>query len=335
MVGLAACAALLLVSRWALEQWNPHGAASAHTATNGPLLLQGGSAFEALETTPGEERRRATFADGSWIEVSGGAHVRALGSNRSRMVSLLERGRATFEVVPGGPRQWTVEAGALSVEVLGTRFSVERTRDEVRVEVERGSVLVRSAGIENGVMRLDAGGSLAVRPPAPPPLEQGVEPDRVEPDPIELGAPSAVALDDLDPEPNHPDRIGSGRGGVAPDVEELLQRADAARRAGNRSLAITELEALLTRFPADPRTPAARFQLARLHQEAGHVDSARAALARSAHERGPLAEDAYRRWIELEQSVGASDTARALAIEYLQRYPQGRHRTFMESLSKP
>src|SRR5262249_52884406 len=83
----------------------------------------------------------------------------------------LDAGGATFDVKPGGPRRWTVACGATRVEVVGTRFTVERAGAGVAVSVSRGVVLVRGPDVPNGVARLTAGERLSRPPPpsAPPP----------------------------------------------------------------------------------------------------------------------------------------------------------------------
>jgi TolA-binding protein len=71
-----------------------------------------------------------------------------------------------------------------------------------------------------------------------------------------------------------------------------------------------------------------------LYLTQGRIAEAKKTLAISAKTTGPLSEDAYFRLIELEQQQGADNEARKLAAEYLRRYPEGRHRAFMESLIK-
>lgn len=321
------CACLFFAGYWALSADPPGSAPEA----SGALLLKDGAGFHSLDATSSEAARGVTFSDGSKIEVAPGGQLRSLGSNDRKMMSLLERGKATFEVVPGGPRQWTVEAGGLSVEVIGTRFSVERTAQRVTVEVERGSVLVRSSHIADGVRRLDAGGALTVQ--QPPSINSAS--DAIEPAPAD--PPPSVTLDELQPEleanPSTPQAAESfpPRPPNTPSADVLMRRADEARRVGNTGEAIEALQIFLTKHPADPRTPAARFQLSRLYLSAGRFEEARASLALSARSQGPLSEDAYLRWIELERGQGETNTAKELASEYLRRYPQGRHRTLMES----
>ena len=62
-----------------------------------------------------------------------------------------------------------ISTALASVEVIGTRFSVERAEDLVRVRVERGVVLVRSTHLRDGVARVEAGEGLDIRPAEPVP----------------------------------------------------------------------------------------------------------------------------------------------------------------------
>ena len=67
------------------------------------------------------------------------------GNSVPRVVVGLVRGRARFDVKHDPSRVFRVEAGNVTVEDLGTRFTLERitTGDEhVRVAVEAGRVLV-------------------------------------------------------------------------------------------------------------------------------------------------------------------------------------------------
>ena len=59
-----------------------------------------------------------------------------------RVVVALAKGGARFDVVPRPDRVFSVRAGAVTVSVLGTAFSVERVADRVGVAVTRGAVQV-------------------------------------------------------------------------------------------------------------------------------------------------------------------------------------------------
>ncbi len=105
---------------------------------------------------------RVALSDGSSILLEATARLDVLGNDERTFVTTLRRGKATFDVKPGGPRRWVVEAGLVSVEVLGTRFSVRRDATAVTVSVEHGTVLVRG-DIVGSERRLTAGQSLVAR----------------------------------------------------------------------------------------------------------------------------------------------------------------------------
>ena len=106
--------------------------------------------------------------DGSQLQLDRGAVLEVLRNDARELVTVLRKGRSTFDVRPGGERRWTIEAGLLRVQVIGTRFVVARDERSVRVQVERGVVLVRGAALPDGVRRLGAGESVSVdRPQAP------------------------------------------------------------------------------------------------------------------------------------------------------------------------
>ncbi len=90
-----------------------------------------------------------------------GARLVVRHATERRTSVVLESGAAAFEVRRGEDgASFEVEAAGVSVRVVGTRFVVERTEDElVRVVVFRGTVDVASP---NGLRRLRAGQSLRV-----------------------------------------------------------------------------------------------------------------------------------------------------------------------------
>jgi transmembrane sensor len=108
----------------------------------GPLQLAGARSFERTAVPASEASRRIEFTDGSRIEMTAGTVVAPVENDAERLSLKLERGRATFDVVPGGPRRWRVVAQDVAVTVVGTVFEVESSRGVVRVSVERGSVHV-------------------------------------------------------------------------------------------------------------------------------------------------------------------------------------------------
>ncbi|MEC7520893.1 MAG: FecR family protein [Myxococcota bacterium] len=119
------------------------------------LTLVDGGAFDRVEGPV------VDLSDGSRLQLGADADLEVLESSGQRVALRLAHGVARFEVTPGGPRRWVIEAGA-RVEVVGTVFTVRRDGDRVDVEVERGVVLVRHEDLDDGVTRLTAGESVRV-----------------------------------------------------------------------------------------------------------------------------------------------------------------------------
>jgi transmembrane sensor len=112
------------------------------------------------------------------------------------------------------------------------------------------------------------------------------------------------------------------------DSADTLQAADAARLAGRPDKAVALLRSLYDRYPMDRRAPVAAFTAGRiLLDEMGRSAEAAAAFqrARALWPQGPLAEDALAREAEAWEKAGRAERGRALATQYLDLYPQGRH----------
>lgn len=303
----------------------------------GVLLSRSGDAFHSLESAVDGRPSRVQFQDGSCIEVAPGGAVRGLGSNGQTMATLVERGKVRFDVAPGGPRRWVVEAGILSVEVLGTQFSVDRAGDRVTVEVYRGAVVVRSDLLKDGVRRLAAGERAQVAPP-----ETSRERSS---DPEDAPGDTSVSLEEV-MQSKAPDDSKSRNPSVAAGntpaertrtktADEWMRSADEARLVGDTHGAIRALETLLAEHPGDERASFARFQLARWYLDDGRSTQAESLFRQVAGGTGPLSEDAFLRLVQLKRSKGSPRDAAELARAYLERFPQGRHRRLMESLLLP
>ena len=283
------------------------------------------------------------FADGS-TSAPLGAQTRlvALVDTPRRVTVSLEQGAALFDVVPDPQRTFRVEAGAVVVEVVGTRFTVERLPTHVRVAVERG--LVRVSG------QLLAEGQSGLFPVAgPPKVDVGTSPresaEDLPPRPRELErAPARRAGPTSPPDaatpPSHADWRALARRGdfevawgrleagalVRDESSELLLASDVARLTRHPNQAVAYLRRLLASHRDDPRAPLAAFTLGRvLLDELGWPRDAAAAFAtaRALDAGGPLAEDALGREVEAWSRAGDPDRARELAEQYLASYPGG------------
>src|SRR5690606_30409094 len=147
-------------------------------------------------TLGGPRPERVVLSDGSAIELAEQSSLEVLSNDRESFVTVLRQGRGTFDVKPGGSRRWRIEAGPVEVEVVGTRFTVERSADQVFVHVERGAVLVRGNTVPDRVQRLNAGAGLVV----------GREPkEPVPPVPAKTTAPDASASSETPPQEPSPE----------------------------------------------------------------------------------------------------------------------------------
>ncbi len=206
--------------------------------------------------------RRFALPDGSAITLAAGARLTTIESGDARFVTLLERGAATFEVRPGGPRRWVVEGGLVTVEVVGTVFEVIRREHEVEVRVARGIVLVRGERVPDRVARLRAGESIVVTDrPAP------AEPPAAMPAPAEPAPPAPVAA-----------RVRPA-GAPAEDLGALVAAASAAQRDGDLDRAASLLHRAMAHD--DPRAALAAYTLGRLEMD----ELRRPARARAAFRR--------------------------------------------------
>jgi hypothetical protein len=103
------------------------------------------------------------FADGSMAQLLDHDSAVSEGPRAAALVTArLESGRARFHVVHDPRRRFRVEVGAVSVEDLGTRFTLEKqgararvTVEEGRVRVSWGDVIVELGGGEGGLFPPD------------------------------------------------------------------------------------------------------------------------------------------------------------------------------------
>ena len=87
---------------------------------------------------------RVPIADGSNVTLNTDSRIRILLTDTERHVEI-ERGEAFFEVAKDAARPFVVSAGDKRVIAVGTRFSVRRDGEDVRVVVTEGRVRVESA----------------------------------------------------------------------------------------------------------------------------------------------------------------------------------------------
>lgn len=292
---------------------------------------------------PARLRGEVRLSDASRIVIDASARLDVLANDTRALGLALRRGRARFEVTPGGPRTWNVDAGAVSVQVVGTVFEVARSDEGVTVSVERGAVLVRGGSVPDLVQRLEAGGRIFV----PSDVSDAS-------DVSEANATSATSeTETTEPEetptrtPDHAwrealaqrryDRAFEALGAAgharetrrARDVAALWELADVARFSGHPSEAAGPLRRLVSEHPDDARAALAAYTLGRLELDAlGALSAAVESFARSEALDLPdaLREPAAASRVEALGRAGRRDEARAAAERYLERHPEGARR---------
>jgi transmembrane sensor len=318
----------------------------------GPLRFGDGRALFAVDA-PAAGARLA-LSDGSSIELGGGARFEPLESSGTTFLAVLQRGSASFDVRPGGPRRWQVECGLATIEVVGTRFACERSPGRLRVSVQRGAIVVRGERVADRARRLAAGESLDVveTPVAAPSLT----PPRPE---VAVGveetapAPAEAASAARDPRASWRALAQAGRPveafavlgapGVRREarrlgVADLLALADVARLSGHPAEAIEPLERILAGFARDPQAPLAAFALGRLELDAlDRPRPAAEALERALMLGVPrsLREDVRARLVEAYGRAGDRAATRVAAERYLREFPSGHQAAEMETIIAP
>jgi transmembrane sensor len=263
---------------------------------------------------------RWELRDGSSIVLeTPDTRITKLHESREEALFDLTTGAASFDVVHRPERRFRVHAGPVEVEVVGTRFRVERRGERTLVAVERGRVLVSWADTS----RLLSAGDHGVYPP-PPPLAALA---RAAADSREPAVPESdgATLHQASSTPATP-----GEDVVrAPSAEELFATAARARAEGLPQEAVRALRELAQRYPRDGRAPLAAFTRGRLLLEnlAQPREAARAfAQARALSGAGSaLAEDALAREADAWRSAGVGSEFERCAALYQKLYPRGAH----------
>lgn len=297
----------------------------------------GASAWQNATLSTAGDALALDLDDGSHLSLA--AHTRVEVAERSaNAVELrLTQGRVTCDVVPNTARRFVVSAAGVEVRVTGTRFTVELSpdRDRVSVEVQRGTVEVRSPDapsprpLRAGEHWSVAIGARAVKDEPSAPAGE-TEPERAEPAPVvrPRSVPTSGRATDA-PAPEASSQPDDAAPSLATSsARELLDRANAARRAGDVVHAVAAYELLLAKYPSDPRAGLAAFELGRLRMDRlgnlpGAVNALRQAMALTKD--AGFREDAMARLVRAYDGMGATDRCREAQAAYLESYPSGVH----------
>lgn len=284
-VGAAAAAVFFLTPK---VQAPEPAATAVMVPSVGPLRLTDGSPLHSAHAeNVGVDMKSP---DGTELRLAAGATLEVIDNGAGEVRLRQPEGRVSYDITPGGPRRWTIESGPVVVEVVGTSFVVDHSAEAVSVDVSRGKVVVRGAGVPHGVESLMAGNSVRV------PLSLASATAAAEPAAAPTvaasprgagahGAKVAVSVSKVAAEPVPEPALGVSEPQVArPEEmrpEELLAAADAARLSAHASDAAPMLERLLKAYPNDSRVPLAAFTLGRLYLGAGDGPHAVASFDRA------------------------------------------------------
>ena len=103
--------------------------------------------YQSVEST--DHRMTVTLGDGSEVELNLGTSLRYLHYKDERRVTL-SKGEAFFKVRHDVQHPFVVRAGSGQTQVTGTQFNVWKYRDQVKVTLVEGSVLVSSESFKMG-----------------------------------------------------------------------------------------------------------------------------------------------------------------------------------------
>lgn len=109
------------------------------------------------------EQRSIALRDGSIVTLNTRSELGVRFDESARRVELIS-GEAMFDVVRNGDRPFVVESGDISLKVLGTKFSVYRQSDSVRVAVVDGVVRAVSRQMPDEQILVSAGDGAVVTP---------------------------------------------------------------------------------------------------------------------------------------------------------------------------
>jgi TolA-binding protein len=242
----------------------------------------------------------------------------------------MPKGSARFSVTHVSGRAFDVTAAGVVVHVVGTKFSVttapEGPDTRVTVSVEQGAVEAESrAGGER--TRVAAGETWSTTARAPGAARDGAS----------LGASAAppqgeAATDTSTPKipdsEKTPPSSSPARLVAEPTAQDLFEKGNLARQAGDARGAAAAYEALLKHHPGDARVGLAAFELGRLRMDQlSDLRGAVAALERATTSApGPgFREDALARLVRAYASLGDSARCERAAKAYLSGYPNGVH----------
>jgi TolA-binding protein len=300
-----------------------------------------------LSAAPGARVRvEETERQGARILVEKGA---LSASVQHRAESNWRFGAGPYEVRVTGTKfrlAWDPERAEIDLRLDEGSVEVESPMGPKRVEVRAGQRFHSSARegfvhVENVAPAVSAPPASAVAAPSAEPTAAGVLPREAEPSSPDESRPRAASPVAAQPHDEPwPELARRGQFGAvvaqakargvdacltSSSAADLRALADAARYGGDAILAERSLEALRTRFAGSTNGRAAAFLLGRTHESRGDLTGAgrwyRVYLKESPS--SELAADALAGLMRVASSASRRAEAKALAEEYLGKYPNG------------
>lgn len=243
------------------------------------------------------------FADGTTIALKRGARAELRSVTEHGATIALARGTLAVHVVHHDASRWDVVAGTFDIRVTGTKFDATWDPDakKLTVAMTEGSVRVTGPCVDE--------------PLAAPSTRTFACPDDTTPSASVDTLPNAPAVD-------------------AETATKLMEKADAARLAGDTTNARRLYARIRERFPRSIEAAKATFLLGRLAESAGSADEAVKWYDTVVREtpRDAYAQEALGRTLALEQGRGNVDRAHVLANDYLRKHPTGPYRAYATSV---
>jgi transmembrane sensor len=333
---LAALTVIYVVPR-AVDAW------SSAKSTDTPLSRENGEMLHVLDTSGTGAAFDVALSDGSHIHLDPGAKLITTRSDGRQFRAAVERGKVLFDVKPGGPRRWIIDAGDTWATVIGTRFSIARdagdVTGQVTVAVEHGRVEVRGTRVPEGLQALGRGERLVVAPPsaasAAPDVQRAAPagaPELLEPEPAGTPANDRANTERRPNPPSAPVRAH------AISADQRLKTSDAARASGDYRRAARELQRFLADYPGDARAAIVALTLGRLQLDQLESPKAAAVSFARADRLGlpeAVAEEGAARLVEAYAYSGEKELARAAAARYVRRFPGGARRANVAAWTDP
>ncbi len=279
------------------------------------------------------------FEDGTTVIVEPGATADLREVREHGATLALESGRLSIDVIHVPTSRWNVVAGDFEILVTGTRFeatfdartkalTVAMTEGTVEVSAPCGKEALSAPHTKTFRCEAAAAAPRVGEPVLTMPVGEPATPRQASPN-AAPAAQSSSLRSASQPIPN--EKVATK---LAPSAASMIAEADAARLAGDGARARALYIKTRERFPRTDGAAKAAFLLGRMADASGSADEAQRwyETATSESPSGAFAQDALGRRIELEQRRGNVERARALAKDYLRKFPDGPYKAYAVSV---